>query len=146
MKNTESLIRGIDWKALREQKAVLVNMIGHVFMIGNVFRPETKIDDHLDGLVVLIDNIQDCAVDVLGIPTEEVFNLTPGTELDYYLILMWRDVEPSLRGPFLDDSTRTDEARKIRKEDGDERGLYRLNVPKGVKPDVDSFTGGEIEP
>lgn len=64
--------------------------------------------------------------------------------VDMYLLVMLVDVDPVLEGPFENDSARLEAARLYRKEQSDDDGLYRLTVPKGVTPIVDSFTGGEI--
>ncbi len=58
----------IDWKLLREQKSYLLNL------------SETSPSDDLDGVVTLIDDLQDYAVDMLGFPEDTVFELLIGTE------------------------------------------------------------------
>lgn len=51
----------IDWQQLRNDKEILISMnIGH--------------PHNFDGLINLVDAIQDQAVEVHGIPEEEVFN------------------------------------------------------------------------
>jgi len=64
--------------------------------------------------------------------------------VDLYLLVMVGDVDPTMEGPFQDDSARLDAARLYRQQQSDDDGLYRLTVPKGVTPIVDCFTGGEI--
>ena len=54
----------VDWGNLAAQKATLL-------AIAPVLTPEASM--HLDGLVHMIDNIQDQAVDVLGLPESVVF-------------------------------------------------------------------------
>jgi hypothetical protein len=78
------------------------------------------------------------ATAVEGIPTASA-----GSK-DYYLIAMQGDVDPSLLGPFDDDSQRLQAAREYRQNESDDDGLYRLDVPKGVVPVVDIFSGGEL--
>ena len=58
-----SLLEKIDWALLKKQKAYLVSMSSH-----------TK-NDEREGLLNLIDSIQDFAVDTLGIDENEVFDL-----------------------------------------------------------------------
>ena len=60
----------IDWKLLKEQKAILVNLNE-----GNTHYINGTQEDALNGVLALLDNIQDYAVDVLGKPESEVFNL-----------------------------------------------------------------------
>lgn len=59
------LIRGIDWSLLREQKNYLL-----------YHNPRGTVE--VDGLLSLIDALQDFAVDVLGVPESEVFSLEGG--------------------------------------------------------------------
>ena len=57
----DELIQKIDWASLRDDKERLISLsIGH--------------PHNFDGLINLIDSIQDYAVDKLGISEEEVFN------------------------------------------------------------------------
>lgn len=55
------LIEEIDWEQLKIQKAELLSLAG---------------SEELDGLLNLIDALQDFAVDELGVPEEDVFNIT----------------------------------------------------------------------
>lgn len=55
------MIKTIDWNQLRDDKERLISL--------NITHPHD-----FDGLVNLIDAIQDYAVDVLGVSEEEVFN------------------------------------------------------------------------
>ena len=55
----ETLIRGIDWSLLRSQKQFLID--------------NASWKDWVEGLLVLIDAIQDCAVDKLGLAESVVF-------------------------------------------------------------------------
>lgn len=58
---TEDLIKNIDWNQLRDDKEQLISLnITH--------------SHNFDGLIHMIDGIQDYAVDVLGVSEEEVFN------------------------------------------------------------------------
>jgi hypothetical protein len=63
----------------------------------------------------------------------------------FYLLHIYGDVEPRLKGPYKSAKLRDRAAKRIRHMDGDLRdGIYRLNVVKG-KPEVQSFTGGELK-
>lgn len=72
MKNKEQataeLINGIDYKLLRAQKVVLEAMIASDRL------PDAEYGA-ITGMIALIDNIQDIAVDVYGKPEQDVFNL-----------------------------------------------------------------------
>ena len=60
----EELVRRIDWETLRQQKSLLIELAA------KATSPEQRL---ADGLVALLDEIQDCAVDELGISQEQVF-------------------------------------------------------------------------
>ena len=59
------LIEDIDWELLREQKLWLLQL-------EEIF---TAIPEEAYGLIHLLDAIQDFAVDVMGLPDKEVFDL-----------------------------------------------------------------------
>jgi translation elongation factor EF-1beta len=65
---TDTPLNRIDYPALREQKEVLLTVIKTI--------GDGVISDQLDGIIHLIDSIQDYAVDVLGKDESEVFNFT----------------------------------------------------------------------
>lgn len=67
-------IVNIDWAMLRAQKACIASIIVEAAAEGHIARVE-----HLDGLMHLIDNLQDAAV-ADGIATaKEVFDLPEGS-------------------------------------------------------------------
>lgn len=53
---TEEFFADIDWDLLRKQKKALLNAV-----------------EAIEGVINLIDSIQDHAVDVLGVPAQNVF-------------------------------------------------------------------------
>lgn len=58
----------IDWGDLREQKNTVIAMQEHI-------GPDSLLTENLEGVVSLIDSIQDHAVDVLGYDENVVFNM-----------------------------------------------------------------------
>jgi hypothetical protein len=71
MKN-EIIIKNIDFSLLKKQKRILLNMI---MDWGESNDPNQAHDaSEAEGLLELITNIQDYAVDVLGYEENEVFN------------------------------------------------------------------------
>ena len=64
----------------------------------------------------------------------------PQTQL--WLVVVWADVEPSLLGPYPDEAARDRAARKYRKDEGDEHGIYPLDIRGTGKPAIDSYSGG----
>lgn len=64
MENT--FINTIDFKKLRSQKLALLKAIDINC---------SSVGEDLQGIVCLIDNLQDFAVDSLGIPEEKVFGI-----------------------------------------------------------------------
>lgn len=67
-----------------------------------------------------------------------------GQAQDHYLLIMEGDVTPVLEGPFGTDAERLQRAREYR-AGSDQDGVYRLDVPAGISPDVAPFTGNEID-
>lgn len=67
------LISEINWNMLRLQKQTLLGIIAEKECI-HTWEAEEQIDD-LEGILGLIDSIQDYAVDEMGVPEEEVFGL-----------------------------------------------------------------------
>lgn len=65
-KNISMRYTKIDWLLLRKQKETLVNLIHHSDLA--LFEKE-----HLDGLIYLLDQLQDSAVEDGGLTEMEVF-------------------------------------------------------------------------
>lgn len=66
-------LTNIDWKLLREQKRDLY----HIAISKNYMDPLNR---SLNGILHLLDSLQDFAVDEMGISEEEVFDLNPEEE------------------------------------------------------------------
>jgi len=58
-------LTGIDWKLLKKQKKTLLKVIDNTDNI--------PVLEHLEGIVCLLNAIQDYAVDVMGISERKVF-------------------------------------------------------------------------
>lgn len=58
-----------------------------------------------------------------------------------WLLVVWDDVEPALFGPFATDEERDTEAKKMRKEHGDEHGIYTLEYGGAQLPMVGAYSG-----
>ena len=63
----EKVIRNIDWDKLKTQKE---------FLLHAITKETGMAHDSLNGIIHLLDAIQDCAVDYLGIEEAKVFNLS----------------------------------------------------------------------
>lgn len=63
------VIDNIDFNLLRDQKTALLSIRQEILAPAQA--------DALEGILCLIDAIQDYAVDVLGVNKESVFNFTP---------------------------------------------------------------------
>lgn len=61
-----------------------------------------------------------------------------------WLVFVWEDVVPYLHGPYENDDERLEAALVVRKRDGKDHGLYRLNIDKEGLPEMLSFSGGEL--
>lgn len=62
----------------------------------------------------------------------------------HYLMVMEGDVSPTLHGPYETEAKRLIAAQTYRVDEGDDDGLYRLNVPKGTNLYVGEFSGAEV--
>lgn len=83
----------IDWQQLRDDKELLISM--------NITHPH-----NFDGLIHLIDCIQDQAVDVHGLSVEEVFNFEREVDIDEDMEGEWIRVNPIYDPEWLDASDR----------------------------------------
>lgn len=68
-------------------------------------------------------------------------------KVNHYLVIVFGDVDPYLRGPYKTDATRLAAARRHRKEeDGDlNDGMYRLDIDAQGRPTIGAFSGGELD-
>jgi hypothetical protein len=68
----------------------------------------------------------------------------------FFLLVIWGDCQPEIKGPYASDVERLALARRHRVRSGDRDGLFRLDVHPFAKPgecvDVRPFAGGELEP
>lgn len=63
--------------------------------------------------------------------------------MNYYLIAVWGDVEPEILGPFTTTEERDMEATRFRNEEGDEHGLYPLDIRGNVEViEISAYSGG----
>ena len=81
MKHPEFLTK-IDWKLLQRQKETLNEVISEMLngRQDSRYRPPQYQLDSLEGILCLIDALQDHATDEMGISEKEVFNLNPEEE------------------------------------------------------------------
>lgn len=63
------MFENMDWELLRQQKETLLLMTNNQFMVQSEY-------EAVEGIINLIDAVQDHAVDVLGLDKNIVFNLT----------------------------------------------------------------------
>jgi len=65
--------------------------------------------------------------------------------MDHYILLIHGDVEPEVIGPFGDSKARDRKAKELKKEHGDNSGIFKLIVndefPNRI-PVVDSYPAG----
>jgi len=64
--------------------------------------------------------------------------------MEYYVLIIWGDVEPQLGGPFGTEEERDANATAIRSLNGDEHGIFKLDKD-GHELSVDSYSGGFFE-
>ena len=64
-----------------------------------------------------------------------------GCKPSRYLIFVWGDVEPSLKGPFVTNGERNRKAKELRRKEGKEHGIFTLDINKNCKPSVGGYSG-----
>ena len=62
--------------------------------------------------------------------------------VQFYLLVVVGDVEPELRGPFDTEEERDGVAFDYRRDNGDEDGLFPLDILPDCTPRVGSYTNG----
>jgi hypothetical protein len=62
-----------------------------------------------------------------------------------YLIQIEGGTEPVITGPFESDKARLDKAKSLR-ENNDEDGFFKLDIPEKGRPRIESFLSNEIDP
>ena len=71
METTDNIMRNMSWELLRAQKRVLIDIQQCFLTEKHAAKYET-----IEGILNLIDSIQDTACDELGVDRMEVFNVT----------------------------------------------------------------------
>jgi hypothetical protein len=62
-----------------------------------------------------------------------------------YLLILWGDCEPEMRGPFATPDQRDTVAREVRREYGTGHGLFRIDVRIDGAYEASVFRGAELE-
>jgi hypothetical protein len=109
-------VKNIDLSRLSQQKAMLLTI--QESLTGEQY-------DAIDGILCIIDAIQDYAVDVLCLPEGDVFCDMCSDEVQYYLIVVGNG--PQVMGPYESVDRRLREANKILR-DGFEGGIVWMNI------------------
>lgn len=65
-------------------------------------------------------------------------------EKDYYVIMLWAEVEAKLYGPFKTAEIRDRKTRDLRSEWGCEHGFFRLETTKGTVVEIDCYVDDEF--
>ena len=60
--------------------------------------------------------------------------------MDYYLLFIWRDVEPRLFGPFATAESRNRRAKKLRTDFGTTASYFPIELTKGSKISIGSYS------
>lgn len=66
-------------------------------------------------------------------------------EKDYYLLFIWRGVEPKLLGPFQTIKLRDKKAKELREDHGDLSDYYPVEVSKDAEIEIDCYAGNFFE-
>lgn len=61
--------------------------------------------------------------------------------MKYYILLVWEDIEPQIRGPYKDAANRDLYAKRLRHKCGaEEHGVFALDVNRNGKPKVSAYS------
>lgn len=63
----------------------------------------------------------------------------------HYVLFVFGCIDPSLRGPYTSCDKRDEAAKKIRNSEGDENGVFWLDVTDKGKVSVGSYSGAFME-
>lgn len=63
-------------------------------------------------------------------------------ESAYYVLFVVNDIEPELHGPFGDPDERDDHARKLRREYGNDHGIFPLDIDDDGIPSTSAYSAG----
>jgi len=63
---------------------------------------------------------------------------------EYYIIFVWGDIEPQVKGPFGNREQRDATIKELRKIKGEEHGYFWLNIVDG-KPEAGAYPGRFFE-
>ena len=64
---------------------------------------------------------------------------------DYYLLFIWRCIEPKLLGPYKTSKIRDEKAKELREDHGTTSEYYPVEVEKGVRIEIDSYSNSFFE-
>ncbi|OGV66917.1 MAG: hypothetical protein A2283_24315 [Lentisphaerae bacterium RIFOXYA12_FULL_48_11] len=59
----------------------------------------------------------------------------------YYVLLIWKDIEPELFGPYSRARIRDKRAKALRTEHGYEHGIFSLDITARGMPKVGAYSG-----
>lgn len=62
--------------------------------------------------------------------------------MNYYVVVVWNDIEPELRGPFKTEEEQDKYARALKTEHGNDHGIFPLNVDDRGEPDIGAYAAG----
>jgi hypothetical protein len=70
----------------------------------------------------------------------------PDSQPDMYLQVIWGDTDPSApEGPFPTEEQRDMRAREMKREWGDENGIYMLDIRQDGRPEMNAYSNGFFE-
>ena len=64
---------------------------------------------------------------------------------DYYLLFIWRHVEPKLLGPYETSQIRDEKAIELREDHGTMSEYYPVEVKKGIKIEIGMYSNSFFE-
>lgn len=65
--------------------------------------------------------------------------------MNYYLLIIWNDVEPDVAGPYFTTEHRDNRAYCLRKERGENTGIYKLDINNKGNPYISAYSNRFFE-
>jgi hypothetical protein len=60
----------------------------------------------------------------------------------YWVLIVWNDIEPELHGPYENEDERDSHAKELKKEHGNDHGIFPLDVNDEGLPEVGAYPAG----
>ena len=62
-----------------------------------------------------------------------------------WIVFVEDDIEPEIKGPYSKEGDRDTAAKALKKEFGDQHGIFALDIKKDGTPSISAYSGGFFE-